>query len=213
MISSQITSLKWQLYNFYTHLKNEPASQTLLNSIDELKKDLRPLFTKQKELENELQMLSLQRNDLYPIFEPITDYGDKNNYDWKAIEGIPLFDCNDVNSKLSHTWHALKRFAKVHNLSKTCVKMILFMRLRGRDAINFYMRYDKEDLDKLILILGKRFEKHMTRIDFEKLLNDFVRLPQESLVQACLRLEYIIDSIFCNKTEQERKVLKIEYLN
>ena len=108
-------------------------------------------------MENELKTLSLQKTDLYPIFEPMTDYGDKNNYDWKAIQGIPLFDCNDVNSKLGHTWHALKRFAKVHNLSKTCVKMILFMRLRGSDAIDFYMRYEKEDLDKLILIIGKRF--------------------------------------------------------
>ena len=89
--------------------------------------------------------------------------------------------------------------------------MVLFTRSKGI-TLEYFIKYENKSLDEIIMILGKRFENHLKKSYFEKSLKNFKRLQNESLLNCISRLEYLLSSLFCDKSETERKLLMKEFM-
>ena len=204
-----VASIKLQLES----LKNVKRTSQIETVLKELEFEL----TYQKDLENklelELQKISSRRSDIYPAFTMPERYGRKGTYDYRRIEGIPMFSPADKHTRLSHTWEMIKinALAPENDWSKECMKSILHNRLKG-EAIDYYMEYKDYPLEDLIVILGKRFEQHKKKSDFEDDFEKFARSPKESLLTCITRLEYIIRRMLCDNTPSEKLVMEKQFL-
>ena len=116
------------------------------------------------ELELELQNISTRPSDIYPAFTMPNKYISKGSYEYEHIQGIPIFDPTDKNTRLSHTWAQLKILgsAPENDWSKECMKSVLYNRLKG-EAVDYFYEYRDFPLEELIVILTKRFETHEKR--------------------------------------------------
>ena len=100
-------------------LKGQPRTESNLEILQNLTKCLKFFKAKTKDLEEEMERISMIKSEIYPIFELGNDFGDNNSYQWEDIKGIPIFDSNDESCKLSHTWYVLLKLAKLNKWSKT----------------------------------------------------------------------------------------------
>ena len=165
------------------------------------------------ELELELQKISTRRSDIYPAFTMPNKYGSKGSYEYERIQGIPIFDPADKNTRLSHTWAQLKILASApeNDWSKECMKSVLYNRLKG-EAVDYFYEYRDFPLEELIVILSKRFETHEKKADFEEQFESFERSPKESLLSCITRLQYIVRRMLCDNTTMEKHVLEKQFL-
>ena len=165
------------------------------------------------ELELELQKISTRRSDIYPAFTMPKRYGSKGSYKYERIQGIPIFDPADKNTRLSHTWAQLKILASApeNDWSKEGMKSVLYNRLKG-EAVDYFYEYRDFPLEELIVILSKRFETHEKKADFEEQFESFERSPKESLLSCITRLQYIVRRMLCDNTTMEKHVMEKQFL-
>ena len=165
------------------------------------------------ELQLELQKISTRRSDIYPAFTMPKKYGSKGSYEYERIQGIPIFDPADKNTRLSHTWAQLKILASApeNDWSKEGMKSVLYNRLKG-EAVDYFYEYQEFPLEELIVILSKRFETHEKKADFEEQFESFERSPKESLLSCITRLQYIVRRMLCDSTTMEKHVMEKQFL-
>ena len=193
-------------------MRGQPRTEENRNLLQNYQSSLTSLKARENEIEKELVQISNRRSDIYPIFSPPKTYGDVNNFDVKRVECIPIFSPNDKSTRLSHTWYVLKQSAQAEGWSKQTMKDVLFTRLKG-EAIDYFLRYQNSDLDDIIQILGRRFEHHLKRSDFELELHRFQKAhPNEPLLKTIERLKYIIFSLYSDRSKDEQKILEREIL-
>ena len=194
-------------------LKNVQKTPQLAKVMKEIELELEYQKELEIKLESELQTISSRRSDIYPVFTMPKQYGRKGSYEYERIQGIPTFDPDDKNTRLSHTWELIKSMASApeNDWSKACMKSVLYNRLKGK-AIDYFYEYRDSPLDELIQILGKRFETHETKADFENQYEKFSRSPKETLLACITRLQYIIRRMSCDYTTEEKRVIEKQFL-
>ena len=204
-----VASIKLQLESLKS-IKKTPQIEIVLKELEEE-------LIYQKKLENQLELelekISSRRSDIYPAFTMPDRYGRKGTYEYRRIEGIPIFNPNDKNTRLSHTWAQLKILASApeNDWSKECMKSVLYNRLKG-EAVDYFYEYRDFPLEELIAILGKRFETHKKKSDFEDEFEKFSRVPKETLLACITRLQYIVRRMLCDNTDAEKQIMEKQFL-
>lgn len=204
-----VASIKLQLESLKS-IKKTPQIEIVLKELEE---ELVYQKNLENQLELELEKISSRRSDIYPAFTMPDRYGRKGTYEYRRIEGIPIFNPNDKNTRLSHTWAQLKILAKApeNDWSKECMKSVLYNRLKG-EAVDYFYEYRDSPLEDLIVILAKRFETHKKKSDFEEEFERFSRAPKESLLACITRLQYIVRRMLCDNTDAEKRVMEKQFL-
>ena len=204
-----VASIKLQLESLKS-IKKTPEIEIVLKELEE---ELIYQKNLENQLELELEKISSRRSDIYPAFTMPDRYGRKGTYDYRRIEGIPTFNPNDKNTRLSHTWAQLKIAAAApeNDWSKECMKSVLYNRLKG-EAVDYFYEYRDFPLEELIVILGKRFETHKKKSDFEEEFEKFSRTPKETLLACITRLQYIVRRMLCDNTDAEKLIMEKQFL-
>jgi hypothetical protein len=193
-------------------LDSKPIAEQIKLGAEWLNENLKHLYSQKSILQKELETIASRTSDtIIPVFSMPENFGTVDVYECEHIKGIPIFDPNQNSCRLSRTWYMMKKFAKSNKWSKSCLKNVLSACLRGK-AAEFYFSYQNRDLEELINILGKKFENHIRKSDFESKLNKFRMLPKESLLKAISRLQYIINCLYCDLPVHEQKFLEEYFL-
>jgi hypothetical protein len=204
-----VLSIRLQLESLKVAHKTPQIEKVL----KELELELKYQKDQENELEQELQKISSRRSDIYPAFTMPKRYGRKGTYEYERIEGIPIFNPDDKNTRLSHTWALIKSMALApeNDWSKECIKTVLYNRLKG-EAVDYFIEYKDSPLEDLIIILSKRFEVHRKKSDFEDEFERFQKSPKETLLACITRLQYIIRRMLCDNTTEEKRIMEKQFL-
>ena len=208
-VSNSQYMLSRQVYDLEKQKPND-RDEAFIASHLSLKKSILDQTTKLKSLKTQIEDLASRKSPYYQNEIPMPKLGKMETFNPEQIKLYPII-ASDEDISIKDLFTSLCPWAEDQGLSERALKMAIQSRLRG-SRLKAWFQYQKQPLKEAITSLSLLFDKSESPMKYANQIKDFRKLKDEDIQNSVERLMGAVNKYLENRSDHDRKVLRLEIL-